>query len=235
MEICLYTYAAVCLSFTIIAQAMHFPWYKNLLSYIWPLRIERKSTAHNRVLDVELYCGTLMLNTKQANYSFGRLHKIMTKVLALYLKSNGKPNSVLLLGYGGGSAAKIIHQVNPNANITAVELDPGVIELAKKWFYTQNVRLFQADAIEFVKQKDSKGFDLIICDVFKDIYVPDGVRSLDFYQNCHQLLSPGGCFVQNLMIPAQEMKKQFDRFSSVFENASKFSMYESNTVFHGFC
>lgn len=209
------------------------PIYKTILSFIWPVRLERKSSAKNRVLDVELYYGKIMLNTKQANYSFGRLHQIMTQLMRILRDQNASFQRVLLLGYGGGSAAKIVHSFAPTATIVAIEHDEVVISLARKWFYSQNVEIVHADAIEFVKRPQTQNFDLIICDVFNDIYVPDAVLTGEFYANCKNLLKENGHFAHNVMLDKSKITSQFELFDSVFKGAGQFTMFQLNTVFHG--
>lgn len=209
------------------------PIYKTILSFIWPIRLERKSSAKNRVLDVELYYGKIMLNTKQANYSFGRLHQIMTRLMRTLRSQNASFQRVLLLGYGGGSAAQIVHSIAQTATIVAVEHDEVVISLARKWFYSQNVEIVQADAIAFVKNAQMEKFDLIICDIFNDIYVPDAVLTGEFYAHCKNLLKENGHFAHNVMLDKSKIKAQFDLFASVFKDARQFTMFHLNTVFHG--
>ncbi|MCC7297007.1 MAG: hypothetical protein IT244_01635, partial [Bacteroidia bacterium] len=133
--------------------------YKKWMSYLWPWTIERRESAYNRVLEVELYNGQLMLNSKHANYSFGRLHEVMKAVVKVVKDRGGKFDQVLLLGYGGGSAAKLIHDTAPNAKIDAVEIDAVVVALAKKWFYANNVVFTIADAAEFVKGGNGKKYN----------------------------------------------------------------------------
>ena len=42
--------------------------------------------------------------------------------------------SVLLLGLGGGSAARVVRALAPRAQIVGVEIDPSVVRLARHWF-----------------------------------------------------------------------------------------------------
>ncbi|MCC7299224.1 MAG: fused MFS/spermidine synthase [Bacteroidia bacterium] len=195
--------------------------------------MERRESAYNRVLEVELYNGQLMLNSKHANYSFGRLHEVMKAVVKLVKDRGGKFDQVLLLGYGGGSAAKLIHDIAPEAKIDAVEIDAVVVALAKKWFYSKNVVFTIADAAEFVQGGNGKKYNLIVCDVFTDVYVPDAVRSGEFYTYCSNLLENGGIMVHNVMLKQSEVSKQSAAFESVFDRCDSFKMYGSNTVFHG--
>ena len=42
--------------------------------------------------------------------------------------------SVLLLGLGGGSAARVVRALAPRARIVGVEIDPAVVKAARRWF-----------------------------------------------------------------------------------------------------
>lgn len=49
---------------------------KNLLSYILPF-VTHKQSEYNGNLNIMLVNGKKLLNTQDANYSFGSLHRIM--------------------------------------------------------------------------------------------------------------------------------------------------------------
>lgn len=203
------------------------------LSWFWPIRLERRSSPFNRVLDVDLSHGHLQLNTRQANYSFGRLHTVMEKSLARIHRDNQTYNEVLMLGYGGGSAAQILRRYHPTCNITAVELDPEVVALAQKWFYSEDIHFIVDDAIDFVRQEKGR-YDLIVCDIFRDIYMPDAVRSEAFYVHCKHLLGPKGCFIHNTMGIKEEALNQEVLFRRVFPKYETLTLFTNNTIFHGF-
>ena len=204
------------------------------LSWFWPIRLERRSSPYNRVLDVDVSCGKLQLNTRQANYSFGRLHEVMEKSLALVHEQSKSYQNVLMLGYGGGSAAQILRRYNPDCRITAVELDPEVVALAKKWFYSTDIQFVVDDAADFVRQQTGS-YDLIICDVFRDIYMPDAVCNVAFYEHCKRLMHPDACIIHNTMGNKQEAANQEALFRAVFPNMKTLSLFTNNTIFHGFC
>ena len=133
---------------------------KRLLSYLWPIRIEKLKGHSDHVLEVIVYHGKVMLDTEKVNYSFGSLHKVMTRVL-YNLKNKSYPMSrVLILGYGGGSAAKIIHEeINPEAQIVGVDIDKIVLKIANKYFYTSEVKLVASGAEEFLDKLESNQED----------------------------------------------------------------------------
>lgn len=65
-----------------------------------------------------------------------------------------KVQNILLLGLGGGSVIPILNKYFPHAQITAVEIDEMIIEIAKKYFAIQqfnNLTIIHDDAFEYLK------------------------------------------------------------------------------------
>ena len=128
----------------------------------------------------------------------------------LALKASPAPR-VLLLGYGGGSAARIVRALCPQASITGVELDPDVIKAARRHFDVQGlgVDLRQADARIFLEQavrrcqkKPQSRYDLILEDVF--IGRGDAVRKPEWipapgHEWARRCLGRGGILVSNTL------------------------------------
>jgi spermidine synthase len=74
---------------------------------------------------------------------------------------------VLILGLGGGSAARAIRALAPQAAIVGVERERDVIQAAREWLDIDALRLeiVHADALHFL-QRDRRRFDLVLDDVF---------------------------------------------------------------------
>ena len=86
------------------------------------------------VLEVRWEQGRLVLNSGHANQSFGSLHRVWQQVLKDVLVEF-RPANVLVLGMGGGSVLQILRKEHGlTVPITAVEIDPHVIGLARKHF-----------------------------------------------------------------------------------------------------
>jgi spermidine synthase len=75
--------------------------------------------------------------------------------------------SVLVLGLGGGSAARLVRALAPRARIVGVELDAGVVRAARRWFDLDGlgIELVQGDALAFLR-RSRRHFDAVIEDVF---------------------------------------------------------------------
>jgi len=188
--------------------------FKKLLSFFLPVVIEKRDGSFTKQLEVIVYNGKMMLDTSEVNYSFGKLHEVMHQVLMRLKKKNYSFDQVLLLGYGGGSAAKIIHEeILAEAQIVGVEIDSQVIELAKKYFYTNEVKLLQEDAFQYIKKAIDKGwkYNVIVIDIFKNAEIPE--YSETFFEQIYSLLEDNGVAMLNTMCDETSFKKIGEKIS----------------------
>jgi spermidine synthase len=157
--------------------------FEYLISYFYPVIVERTSSKYNPVLDVAIENGKYVLNAANANYSFGSLHKIFLKAFEELKIINRNISSVLLLGLGGGSVVELLrNNFQLDCSITAVEIDEKVISLATKYFNLQHydrLEVVCADASEYIKRVESL-FELMIVDLFIDNKVPSQFESVEF-------------------------------------------------------
>lgn len=87
-------------------------------------------------------------------------------------------SSLLVLGLGGGSAARIARAVAPRARIVGVERDRRVVRAARRWFDlgSLGIEVVEADAHAYLR-RSRRRFDLVIEDVFvgrgRGVHKPD--------------------------------------------------------------
>ena len=108
---------------------------------------------------------------------------------------------ILLLGLGGGFMPGIFARFLPERNLTVVEVDPLVAELAGAYFGfapAPNVRLVLADGRDFLAARLEEDFDQIWLDAFSGDNVPHNLSGRTFLELCRDRLVPGGLLVQNL-------------------------------------
>lgn len=171
---------------------------KKLLSYFWPIKQEVISSDYSEQLEVTWENGKKVLNTKNANYSYGSLQKILeTGLNKIDLDA---VSSILLLGLGAGSVVdSLMEKFNYSGKITAVEIDEKVIEIAKNDFNItrhKNLQIIHDNALNYVKTSSEK-YDLLIVDLFIDTQVPKQFYSNDFCNNLKKLLSQKGVILFN--------------------------------------
>ena len=162
------------------------------------------------------------MDSKNTNYSYGSLQRILRKGLQSIGFENIKTmDSILVLGVAGGSVIKtIVNEIDFKGEITGVEIDPEIISLANKYFKLNevpNLTLFIEDANKYV-QESIKTYDLIVIDIFQDNSMPEFLFESEFVENTISLLNPGGYLLFNTMINSkadQERNKHFvNHFSS---------------------
>jgi len=108
---------------------------------------------------------------------------------------------IALLGLGGGYLPGLFARFLPERELTVVEVDPLVAELAATYFGFKpgpKVRLVLADGRDFLSGQEPAAFDQIWLDAFSGDYVPSGLSGLAFLELCRDRLAPGGILAQNL-------------------------------------
>lgn len=174
---------------------------KKALSYIFPSVVKKGITAKGQVFEIGYENGIKVLNSNNANYSYGSLHSVMQKGIAEILK-NHSIVSVLMLGLGAGSAIEILHKkcaVKPA--ITAVEYDEDIVKIACEDFAIQrfpHLKMIVADAFHWIKN-NTFTYDLIIDDIFVDDTIPDQCFTADYLEHIVSALNPGGIYFRNMM------------------------------------
>jgi len=110
------------------------------------------------------------------------------------------PKKILMLGLGGGSISTYLGRFLPEAAITTVEIDPGVITAAKTYFglrETERMRYRAGDG-RVVLNRNSELYDLILLDAYRGGYVPFHLLTREFYSLVKQRLAPGGAAAFNV-------------------------------------
>lgn len=195
---------------------------KKILSYIWPVTAKTIDSDTNGKLEITYYNGKKMLNTKDANYSYGSLQKILEYALSKIEFDNVK--HVLILGLGGGSVISSLRKkFDFNGGIQAVDIDEKIIAIAKNDFdicTSHNLMISKYDAYKFVKKNDKK-HDLIIIDLFINNEVPDQFYSVIFCENISKLVNENGYFIFNLGLKGK-MTEKTEQVIAYFEKSIYF-------------
>jgi predicted membrane-bound spermidine synthase len=127
---------------------------------------------------------------------------------------------VLVLGLGAGSIPVYLQRFVPDAAIDAVELDPGVIDVAKKYFglrETAKFHLIPGDARMFLN-RHAEPYDLIFVDAFTGSYIPFHLMTKEFYQLVRNRLSPHGVAAFNFLPSKDIFESNVRTVSLAFDN-----------------
>jgi spermidine synthase len=123
-----------------------------------------------------------------------------TQLMTVALAYPPQIQRILMVGLGGGSLSSYLGHFLPDALVDTVEVDPGVIRAAKKYFgviETPRVRYLEGDGRVFINRNTAL-HDLILVDAFHGGYVPFHLLTKEFYTLVKQRLAPGGAAAFNV-------------------------------------
>lgn len=123
-----------------------------------------------------------------------------TRAMMGFLLFNPGPQSMLMIGLGGGSVPKYCHLHLPKVDITTVEINPDVIALRDEFLIpadNERFRVVCADGVAFVAQPPQR-YDVLMVDGFTGEGQPEALCSRAFYKACKAALSDEGMLVVNL-------------------------------------
>ncbi len=147
--------------------------------------------GHNRKIYTESVCN---INDDR------ELPVTYTRYMTVGLAYPKKINRILEIGFGGGRTAWYLHRFLPKVPVTSVELDPTVLELARKYFGIKdepNFSVSNADGRIFLK-KSTELYDIIFVDAYRGPFVPFHLLTKEFYALVKSHLAEGGVLVQNV-------------------------------------
>lgn len=150
---------------------------------------------------------------------------------ALYLKP--QPRSILIIGLGGGTLPRALVKLVPQASIEAVEIDPAVVSVAKKYFdfaVSERVSVAELDGRVFVKRaiREKRQYDLIMLDAFDHEYIPEHLLTQEFLREVQTLLAPGGVLAANTFSSSRLYDHESVTYTSVF--GTYFNLRQDNRV-----
>jgi len=177
--------------------------------------LELTQKLHEEVTDfqkIEIYAtrkfGNLMvidgfvMLTQRDNFIY---HEMLTHP-ALF--SHADPKNVIIVGGGDCGTLREVAKHSCVKNITQVEIDKSVTNLAMQYFpelcaanNDPRVELLFDDAIKWMQHAATNSVDLIIVDSTDPIGPAEGLFSTPFYQDCIRVLKADGLLVQQSESP----------------------------------
>lgn len=210
--------------------------FKRILSYFYPITIHQTPSDINQNLEITWNNGQLVLDSKNTNFSYGSLQRVMRIGLNRIGKDRiTQAESILLLGVAGGSVIQTLRkEYHTNGKITGVEIDEKTIALANTYFSLNtisNLEIVINDASEYIKTTSGK-FDLLIIDIFQDKIMPDFLFTDEFITNIKRILTNNGFVLFNSIVTLSddyERNKKFEKLlQSKFKTVIKVSRVEGD-------
>ncbi len=111
---------------------------------------------------------------------------------------------VLILGMGTGTYATQCRRYFDHMNITGVEIDDKITDLARAYFeLPEEVPVITYDGRAYLNADDGK-YDLIMVDAYQDITIPFQMSSVEFFTLVKEHLKEDGVMVVNMNMRSNE-------------------------------
>ena len=154
-------------------------------------------------------------------------HEMLAHVPIL---AHGRAKRVLVVGGGDGGMLRRVLQHRGVEQATLVEIDPGVIDLCRKFlpsigenvFDAPRARVVIADGAKYMAETEDK-YDVVIVDSTDPIGPGEVLFSAAFYGDCKRCLNAGGILVTQSGVPflqKTELTNSYQRLKQHFADAS---------------
>ena len=160
----------------------------------------------------------------QASISLKNPHYLVLNCSCLMLSAlflNPYPKKILIIGLGAGVLSRSLAQLLPQAEITNVEIDPMVAEVAQTYFHftpTQQQHIVIDDGRKFIEKAkhENQQYDLILLDAYDSYYIPLKLMTVEFLQSVKSLLTVDGVLAANTFSISKLYDRESATYSAVF-------------------
>ncbi len=147
------------------------------------------------------------------------------------------PQRVAILGNAAGSTARAYGHYFPHTRVDAVEIDPKLSELGRRYFDMQGPRLhvYNEDARPFLRRSGG-GYDAILVDAYRQPYIPFYLTTREFFRLARDRLAPGGVVIVNVGHPEgnDDLETSLGRtIADVFPSVLRDPFEATNTMLLG--
>jgi len=129
-----------------------------------------------------------------------------------------KQNHIMIIGLGGACLQRYMRELMPGVTVETAELDPAVVDVAKKYFglvTDDKQKVNVGDGRKFLEGSKDK-YDLIILDAFSATSIPYLLATREFLQTCKAHLNEGGAVAANLWVTLPEYQDMLKTYDAVY-------------------
>jgi predicted O-methyltransferase YrrM len=147
------------------------------------------------------------------------------------------PSRVAILGNAAGTVARAYGHYFPATQIDAVEIDPELAEIGRRYFDMRapHLAIHDEDARPWLRDSEG-GYDVIVLDAYRQPYIPFYLATREFFELVRDRLAPGGLLIVNVGHPdgSTELEKVIGRtMSEAFPVVLRDPIEEENTLMMG--
>lgn len=153
---------------------------------------------------------------------------------------NREPQHIVQLGLGTGALTKFCYRQFPQAQVTAVELNPAVITVCRSMFRLphedERLSIHEMDAMDYVVDNANLGkIDALQADLYDATVRGPVLDTPEFYEACAACLTPDGIMTVNLFGDHPSYAKNLKAMRYAFAEVMCLPpVHEGNVVAIGF-
>jgi predicted O-methyltransferase YrrM len=147
------------------------------------------------------------------------------------------PSRVAILGNAAGTVARAYGHYFPAAEIDAVEIDPELAQIGRRYFdmHAPHLRVHDEDARPWLRNSVGD-YDVIVLDAYRQPYIPFYLATREFFELARDRLAPGGLVIVNVGHPdgSTELEKVIGRtMAEAFPVVLRDPIEDENTLLLG--
>ena len=133
------------------------------------------------------------------------------------------PKHIVQLGLGSAALTKFCYQHFPDTRVTAIELNPNVIEICRNAFHLpendHRLKVIQTDAFDYIEaRKNQNEIDIIQVDLYDENAAAPVFDSPEFYKSCADALTPDGMMTINIFGDESNRTKSVESIQESFDS-----------------
>ena len=143
--------------------------------------------------------------------------------MMMWMLFRNTPRHIVQLGLGSAALTKFCYHNFPNTKVTAVELNPNVIDICRSTFHLppddNRLTVLEDDAALYIESmKRRKAIDVLQIDLYDEDAAAPVFDTPEFYQSCADALSPDGMMTVNIFGEASDRQKSIKAMQDCFES-----------------
>lgn len=168
-----------------------------------------------------LHLGSTAIQSAMRIAKPDHLELAYTRAMMAFLLFKPEPSEILMVGLGGGSLAKFVHQYMDGAKTVVVEISPKVVTVARHLFHLpeddERLSVIIEDGAAYLPGRKSIA-DIVMIDAYDGHAQPELLTTRLFYAHAREALKEEGILVVNLWGSDKHFSTYLSRIEEAFDN-----------------
>ncbi len=142
--------------------------------------------------------------------------------MMIWMLFKEKPSHIVQLGLGSAALTKFCYYHFPDTKVTAIELNPNVINICRKAFHlpedNHRLTVLQSDAKDYIKSKKGQNdIDILQIDLYDEKAAAPLLDTPAFYATCSEALTSDGLLTINIFGSKSKRSQSIEALRACFD------------------